>query len=90
LLAVAVAAYFVFRWRRLNADLCSDGIQVVEGIVKCEASAYRSRDDFYYTLSIQDHSFIVSKTTFDAFHDGSHYRLYYTPNTQALLSAEIV
>jgi hypothetical protein len=91
LVALALGCYALYVWlrlRRLDGDLRSGYAAYVEGAARRSTSHDPTRGQHRYTLTVGDLRFEVSKRVYDAFEDDQRYRVYYTPNTQTLLSAE--
>jgi hypothetical protein len=93
LVALALGGYALYVWlrlRRLGGDLRSGYAASVEGVAQRSTAHDPTRGQHRYTLTIGDTRFEVSKRVYDAFEDDQRYRVYYTPNTRTLLSAERV
>lgn len=82
-----VIAGVVIAWMRIDGDL-SGGVRVVSG----KLSAVGGRNVFSprYRISIGVEAFGVSETVKRAFDPVLGYRVYYTPGTHTILSAELL
>jgi len=82
-------AYFWFERRKTKQDLYKGEVAVVEGEARYRrAIGSGGRRAMYRSLFINQNKFRVLRWALSAFEHGDTYRVYYTPRSKIILSAE--
>ena len=82
-IAITGILYCANKWLMFHNDLRQPRAISMEGRISLDVYGKGS-----YTLAVENERFIVNKNIFLAFKNGDPYRIYYTPYTKHLLSAE--
>jgi hypothetical protein len=72
------------KWLMINSDLRQRRSLSIEGRVSLDVGGGKGQS---YTLMVENEQFAVNKNVFLAFKNGDPYRLFYTPYSKHLLSA---
>ncbi len=74
---------------RIRIDLREGTVHTIGGQVSLDVRS-PSRYNVKCSLRVQDMRFEISKAVMLAFHNGEYYRVYYTPHSKTVLSAELM
>jgi hypothetical protein len=83
-----LVARAIQNWLRVQSDLQKDAVANVSGEVTRTARVFGRR--VFFVLAIGRQEFVVNKPVFNAVAEQKRYRLYYSPRSRTLLSAEAI
>lgn len=86
LLASISFVYAYLKWRNLNHDLLKGNVESIEGNARLES--YRARDGMKYFVKLGNNKFKIGRNAFQEFTNDQKYRVYYSPHSRKIISAE--